>query len=77
MTWQRAGQHALRRGPWAIGRAMVPGAGGQLQARYVLTHDARLRTSGGVQVHAARYFDSAAAAKAAAEKDEAGGNGLD
>jgi len=49
---------------------MVPGEGGQLRARYVLTHDEQVRTWCGVRVHVARYFDSAAAAKAAAEQDE-------
>lgn len=69
MTWSRQGQHGLRCGPWLIGRAMVPGEGGQPRARYVLTHDEQVRTWCGVRVHAARYFDSAAAAKAAAERE--------
>lgn len=72
--WSRQGQHALRSGPWVITRAVVDG-----QARYCLTHDEQVRFWCGVRLHVMRWFDSAAAAKAAAGADDkgAGGDGTD
>lgn len=66
--WSRQGQHALRAGPWVITRVTEDGA-----SRYCLTHDERLR------LYVMRWFDSAGAAKAAAEADDlgAGGDGTD
>lgn len=77
--WSRQGLYALRSGPWVITRMMVDGADGAERARYCLTHDERVRWWCGVRLYVMRWFESAAAAKAAAEADDrgAGGDGLD
>lgn len=72
--WSRQGQHALRAGPWVITRVTEDGA-----SRYCLTHDERVRWWCGLRLYVMRWFDSAGAAKAAAEADDlgAGGDGTD
>lgn len=65
--WSRQGQHALRCGPWVITRVAEDG-----RARYCLTHDEQVRYWCGVRLHVMRWFDSAGAAKAAAEAEREG-----
>lgn len=63
--WSRQGLYALRSGPWVITRAVVDGV-----ARYCLTHDEQVYFWCGVRLHVTRWFDSAAAAKAAAAEQD-------
>jgi len=62
--WSRLGELALRCAPWTIAQVKVGGVPG-----YVLTRDGDEYEWCGLRLTRARYFDSAAAAKAAAESE--------
>lgn len=70
MTWTPQGAHALRWAPWTIARARVPAENAKgWRWRFVLTHDERVRAWCGLVMNKAWYFDSEAAAQAAAHGD--------
>lgn len=56
-TWERKGQYAIVRGPWAIAKVFIDGA-----TLYVLTHDNGVRYG---------HYETAEDAKAMAESVEA------